>query len=178
MDSKDEYLMLREEILHHDSIENNTINFMYVFVSAILTISLNQEDALYVLIAYIVTIPAYRIVWSKRKGICKIGAYLNVFLEGKEYNWERRSCKMYDNPPNWVSSKIQSFNFPFLFVSTFVLIVFLTKIKWDKLENTIEFIRLLIGVLLYGVQISMILSHRKISSEDFIPIWKDVKDKE
>lgn len=178
MDTKDEYLMLRNEILHHNTLENNTINFLYVFISAILVFSLNQEDSLYVLIAYVVIIPSYRIVWSKRKGICKIGAYLNVFLEGKEFNWERRNCKMYDNAPNWISSKIQSFNFPFLFISTFVLIVFLTKIKWDNLEKTREFIRLLIGILLYGVQIIMILRHRKISSEDFISIWKGIKDKE
>lgn len=35
-ESKDEYLMLREEILHLDSITNNTINFFMLLLLLIL----------------------------------------------------------------------------------------------------------------------------------------------
>lgn len=60
------------------------------------------------------------IVVSQFKNIYKIGAYLYVFHEGNDFNWERRSRKFYKeaskHSDNWLTN-IQSFNFPFLFVS-------------------------------------------------------------
>lgn len=173
-----EYLMLREEILHLSTLENNTINFFYTFVSVVLVYAINKSDSLYTLISYVIIIPAYQMVWSKRKGICKIGAYLYVFQEGKKFNWERRSCKMYNDAPKWISSKIQSFNLPFLFVSTFVTIIFFIKTQWNNIGNTGEFIKVIIALSLYIMQLSMIIKHRKISIEKYIPIWKVVKNEE
>ena len=43
-ESKDEYLMLREEILHLDSIANNTINFFYAYISAYISFALTQYE--------------------------------------------------------------------------------------------------------------------------------------
>lgn len=125
--NKDEYLMLREEILHLSTLQHNTINFFYIFVSAVLLFGIEQTNSLYILISYVVIIPAYLLVLSELKGIYKIGAYLYVFQEGKKFNWERRSSRMYGGAPKWVSNRVQSFNYPFLFVSTFVMIIFFYK---------------------------------------------------
>lgn len=111
--SEEEYLMLRDEILHLSNMENNIMNFFYVSVATILTFSLTQQDTMFILLPYIIIIPSYRLVLSKMKGIYKIGAYMYVFLEGKTFNWERRTSKFYSKLPNVFGGKVQSFNWPF-----------------------------------------------------------------
>ena len=86
---KEEYLMLREEILQLNTIINSTINFFYVFVSAVLLFAINQTDSLYVLLTYLIIFPAYAIALSKAIGTYRIGGYLYVFCEGSDFNWER-----------------------------------------------------------------------------------------
>ena len=58
LEMKEEYLMLREEILHLDSVVNNTINFFYVFMATYVAFSLTQEDTIFILLSFIVT-PVY-----------------------------------------------------------------------------------------------------------------------
>ena len=41
---KDEYLMLRDEILHLDTIVSNTITFFYAFIASFLAFALTQTD--------------------------------------------------------------------------------------------------------------------------------------
>ena len=176
--SKEEYLMLREEILHLDTIVNNTINFFYVFVSTILAFSITQEDSLFTLISYVVIIPAYLMVLSKEKGIFKIGAYLYVFQEGKEFNWERRSRKMYSNNTEPILYKIHSFNFPFLFVSTFVTVIFFIKTDWDAICMVSEFVKMVIAVILYITQLMLIIKNRRVSARPYIALWEKVKNEE
>ena len=89
--AKDEYLMLREEILHLDSITNNTINFFYAFIAAYIAFALTQEDTIFILLSFIGIIPPYLIVLNKMNALCKIGAYLYVFHEGGSFKWERRN---------------------------------------------------------------------------------------
>ena len=51
LEMKEEYLMLREEILHLDSVVNNTINFFYVFMATYVAFSLTQEDTIFILLS-------------------------------------------------------------------------------------------------------------------------------
>ena len=176
--SKDEYLMLREEILHLDSIINNTINFFYAFVATIITFSITQDDSMFVLISYIVIIPAYLMVLSKEIGIFKIAAYLHVFLEGEEFNWERRNRKLYSNDSAPILYKIQSFNFPFLFVSTFVTIIFCIKTEWNNICSTYESIKIFIAIGLYIIQLVLIIKNRRVSAKPYRELWDKVKKEE
>lgn len=89
-----EYLMLREEILHLDSLINNTISFFYTFMATYLAYALSQDDTILFVLSYMVIVPAYMIVLSKMQGICKIGAYLKVVHEGNEFNWETKNMKL------------------------------------------------------------------------------------
>lgn len=178
MKNDKEYLMLREEILHLDTVINNTINFFYAFVGAVLAYSIKQEDALFTLLPWVIIIPAYRIILGKRKNIFRIAAYLNVFHEGKVYNWERRQKRMYDTTSYGRTKKISSFNYPFIFVSTFVMIIFLLKTKWSGLGFNVELIKFIIGIVLYVMQIVAIIKNRKIDSEKYIWQWKKIKEEE
>lgn len=176
--SKDEYLMLREEILHLDTVVNNTINFFYVFVSAVLAFTITQDDSMFVLISYIVIIPSYLMVLSKEKMIFKIGAYLNVFHEGKKFNWERRNRILYSHDSVPILYKFQSFNFPFLFVSTFITLIFCAKTDWHKICIADEVIKVVMSISLYIVQLVMIVKNRRISSKPYITLWENVKNQE
>ena len=48
-----EYLMLRDELLHLDTVVNNTINFFYVFIASFIAFALTQEDTIFILLSYI-----------------------------------------------------------------------------------------------------------------------------
>lgn len=173
-----EYLMLREEILHLDTIINNTINFFYVFVSAVLAYAISQEDAVFVLIPWVVIIPSYRIIVGKRKNIFRIAAYLNVFHEGEDFNWERRQKKMYDTSSYGKSKKLSSFNYPFIFVSTLVMIIFCIKINWSEIGMNIEALKIALGMILYVAQIGTIIKNRILDADKYVLQWEKIKRNE
>lgn len=173
-----EYLMLREEIMLLGNIVNNTIKFFYVFVSAVLLFGITQEDSLYILISYIVIIPAYMLVASKINGERKIGAYLYVFHEGQDFNWETRNKKLYEKSKKQLSNKISSFNYPFFFVSTFVTIIFLSKTNWGNVGMTFEFLKITIAIGLYVTQLVLIKKNQKVTIDKYIPYWEEIKQNE
>lgn len=174
--SKDEYLMLRDEILHLDLLVNNTINFFYVFVSAVLLYSLKEKNVVSMLISYIVIIPAYIIAMDKTKNMYKIGAYLRVFHEGNEFNWETRNAKLYQDPKFAKLSKMSAFNLPFLFVSSFVTILFMARIDWNSVGETIEFLKVVIAIILYSVQLILIIKNGRIKYFDYVEFWEKQKN--
>lgn len=177
--SNEEYLMLRDEILHLSNMENNIMNFFYVSVATIMAFSLTQQDTIFILLPYIIIIPAYRLVLSKMKGIYKIGAYMYVFLEGKTFNWERRTSKFYRKLPNTFGGKVQSFNWPFLFTSVFVTIVFILRTEWMQIfDEVYEGAKVIMAALLFIVILSMILKNRRFDIHNYLSCWEDVKSEE
>lgn len=171
---KDEYLMLREEILHLDSIVNNTINFFYVFIASYSAFALLQEDTLFILLSYIVIIPAYLIVLNKMQAMCKIGAYLKIFHEGKEFNWETRHMQ-YKNIYESSHFRVISWHFPFLLVSVSVSILFLFKTDWNSIGSGWEIFKLLICFISMIFILYKLLAFKNISPADYIDKWLKVK---
>lgn len=147
--SKDEYLMLREEMLHLESIINNTINFFYVFIASFLAFALTKNDTIFLLVSYIITIPAYLIVLSKMEGMCRIGAYLCVFHEGKEFNWETRNMKYKENRGRKTFTYLISSNFPFVFVNVAVFVLYLYRTPWDYFYNIYEICKFFLAVIMF-----------------------------
>ena len=175
---KEEYLMLREEILQLNTIINSTINFFYVFVSAVLLFAINQTDSLYVLLTYLIIFPAYAIALSKAIGTYRIGGYLYVFCEGSDFNWERRNKKLYDFPEFRTFKIISAFNLPFLFVSSFVTIIFLMKTDWGSINTLWECSKIVLAITFYIVQIALIIKYRRIGIEEYIKLWERIKKEE
>lgn len=85
-----EYELLRNEMMesYRAITQYNTV--LYTATATILALVLQRDEYLLCLIPYIVIIPLFLLCESKRNGICRIAAYMNVFLEGDEFNWERR----------------------------------------------------------------------------------------
>ena len=138
--------------------------------------AIGQEDALFVLVPWVVIIPAYRIVLGKRKNIFRIAAYLNVFHEGKSFNWERRQRRLYETSSYGKSKKMNSFNYPFIFVSTLVMIIFAMKVNWIEVGMNIELLKIILGVVLYAMQIGAVIKNRKIDADKYITQWEKIKE--
>lgn len=93
--------------------------------------ALKQDDTIFILMSYIVIIPSYLIVVSKAQGMCKIGAYLKIFHEGEEFNWESRRIMYQEKSEKNIFKYIISMNFPFIFVNISVGILYLYFTPWD-----------------------------------------------
>ncbi len=173
-ESKDEYLMLREEILHLDNITNNTINFFYAFIAAYIAFALAQDDTVFLLLSFIGIIPPYLIVLNKMNALCKIGAYLYVFHEGKSFNWEKRNMSYKDKYES-STFRVISWHFPFIFVSIAVSGLLLYKTKWLSI-STIDIIKILICFALLLIVLIKACKNRNISPKVYVKKWKELKD--
>ena len=88
--NNDEYKILRDEINQsYQSITSYNIA-LYTASSVIFAFALGQPGFWYCLVPLMVILPLYLLCEDERRKICWIGAYLNVFCEGKGFFWERR----------------------------------------------------------------------------------------
>ena len=178
MDKKDEYLMLREEILHLDTIINNTINFFYAFMASYIAFALTQDDTIFLLLSYMIILPAYLIVLSKIQGMSKIGSYLYVFhekLNGSIFKWETRNFEYRKDNKKGIFANIISSNFPFLFVSISVMMLFFYNTKWNEICTIYEYIKI-IACIIFNFRLLLIMyKNRKIGTIYYISKWKDIK---
>lgn len=169
--SKDEYLMLREEILHLDTVVNNTINFFYAFMATYLAFALTRYDTVFILLSYIIMIPAYLIILSKMKGMSKIGAYLKVFYEGQEFNWETRNLKyIEDNNQIMIPS-----NFPFVFVNIAVFALILYHTKWTTPMACYESVKIILAIVMFVSLMILTLKNRNINTRSCLEKWEKIK---
>lgn len=176
MDMDKEYLMLREEILHVDTVINNTISFFYVFIASYLAFALTQEDTVFILLAYIVIIPAHLIVTSKMRGMTKIGAYLYFFYERSEkskFHWESRNIKFKDKNKD-IFSHVLSGDIPFILVGLFMLLLHIYQIDWSNRISKIETIKLGINAILMITVWILALKNRKTTIKKYILSWEKV----
>ena len=172
--SKNEYLMLREEILHLDNITNNTINFFYAFIATYIAFALKQEDTIFILLSFIGIIPPYLIVLNKMSALCKIGAYLYVFQEGKKFKWERRHMRYKDKYESSIF-RVISWHFPFIFVSLAVSGLLLYKTNWLSI-SVIDIIKILICFALLLIVLIKSYKNRNISPKVYVGKWEEIRN--
>ena len=168
-----EYLMLRDEIIHLDELVNNTINFSYVFVAAILSFALTKSDSTFVLMVYVAVLPTYIIVLSKSLQIYRITAYLYVFCEGEDSNfkWEhRRHQYIRDNNGMALNNEPRSFHWPFLIADIATFMLFLQRNTWD-VHGIIKFIIALICLMAI---IILFLKYKNYETQNYIEAWEKV----
>lgn len=173
--SKDEYLMLREEIIHLDALTNNILNFFYIFMATYISVVLDKNDTIYILMTHIVIIPAYLIVIGKRMATCKISAYMLVFLEGEDFNWETRKLRSKSRSVPIIFHFIHSTHFPFIFVNIAVFILWFSGSNWGIPLTSYEMGKLIIEIVCLLVFLILLIENRKISINDYIDKWEKVK---
>lgn len=172
-----EYLFLREEIINNYTIESNIMNFLYITISTILVFSIQQSDNIYILVSYIVLIPAYAFVWSKEYAIFRIAAYLCVFHEGAEFNWESRNQIFFKKKAKNILDFMPSYYFPFIFISTLNTFLFFYKMKWNNI-NIFEIIKAIFAIGIYFLFMFIIVKNRTLKTETYIKDWKKIKEQD
>lgn len=172
---KEEYLMMRDEILNLNTLVNNTINLVYTFIAAYLAIIIKQNDTIYIILAYVVIIPAYLVVLSKIQGQCKIGAYLYVYEKKLAHNfhWETYNKIFREQNPN-IFSHLLSGNAPFLFISICILLLHIYKIDWSQPVPQIEILKLGINIILFSFVMFIIYKNRNLTTADYISKWERI----
>ena len=162
--SKEEYLMLREEILHLDNIVHNQISVLYVTVAYIFAFSINQANSMLFLITYVVILPVYLIVVNKSDGMYKISGYLASHLEGEKFNWENNLIKFNNNYKKVRPYTKQAYDFPFIFSSVLTTLLFFMTIDYNKIYTTYIIIQIIIACILFTCVILIFISRYKIKN--------------
>lgn len=172
--SKEEYLMLRDEIIHLDAMINNTINFFYIFIASFLAFALTKSDTIYILLSHIVTFPTYMIVTGRRIAICKIAAYLHVFHEGEMFNWETRSLEFRSNNRPKIFGYIDDIHIPFLFVNIAIFLLYIHHTHWNELFTIYEMSKFFFEIIIFIVFIILVTKNRKVSTAYYVEDWKRI----
>lgn len=173
---KDEYLMLRDEILHLSEVENNIINIFYTSVTAILAFALSQCDNIFLLLPYMVIIPSYLMFISKSEAIYKIATYLYEFHECEDmFIWEHRNREFAKKKNNLLLNDI-SYNLPFLFANILTIALFVLKFNWRNITDMYEWIKFFIAISLFGCTIYLVRKKGKVDIEYYGEIWKEIKE--
>lgn len=170
--NKDEYLMLRDEILHSDVVVNNTINFFYIFMASFLAFAITQNDTVFILLSYVIIIPAYLIVHNKMEAMAKIGAYLHVFQEGEKFNWETRNMEYIRKHPGHIAAP----NLPFIFVNFSIFILLLLRTQWKSPFFLYEITKVIIGCCLFLGMSLFLLKNKLFKTRDRVTLWEEIKE--
>ncbi len=109
------------------------------------------------------------------QAICKIGAYLKIFHEGTNFNWETSHMKYKDK---YESSKFRiiSWHFPFILVSLAVSVIFSFKIKWNCILSLYEISKIGVYIIMFSSICYKVIKYRNISPRDYIDRWIEVKE--
>lgn len=178
MIGKEEYLFLREEILKDSTAVQNYRNVMYATVAAVYTFAFTQSEPLIFLVPIFIIIPIYKMCMARTSSMCRIGAYLLVFLEGEEFHWETRLHK-YDEVYTISIKKATVSPYSISILISIVLCV--SRINFDCILSPDNIVRIgiCVGVGIVCFRIIRAGQINYIEEKDkYIKRWKYIKEKE
>lgn len=105
MEDSKEYELLRNEMMNTYTRIQNDFSIYTSIIIAILTLTLKIEIK-YLLLPCLLILPLYFEIEARHDSVARLGAYLYVFHEGKEFNWERRHHYFDEKGYNKWSGKI------------------------------------------------------------------------
>lgn len=85
-----EYELLRQEILDKINAIVQYNILLYTATTAVLAFAFEKENPFLCLLPYVVILPIYLMVEELHNITSNIAAYMIVFLEGTDHNWETR----------------------------------------------------------------------------------------
>lgn len=162
--SKDEYLMLREEILHLDNIIHSQISVLYVAVASILALAITQTNSLLYLITYVVILPVYLVVVNKSDGMYKISGYMASYLEGEDFNWENNLIRFNNKYKKVRHYTKQAYDFPFIFSSILTTILFFMFVDYNEIKSFYIIVQITIACFLFICVMLIFFSRYKIKN--------------
>lgn len=173
-----EYELLREEMMEDYRAISNYNIALYSVVAAVFGLSLTQNVFYLSLTVYIAILPLFLLCESKRKNICFIAAYMAVYLEGEDFNWETRHQvyeKKYAVKRNWHSL------FPYYFVGTLCSALSIIKLLFS---DQLAILMIVISIVICIITIAVFAYMRKQSinyvnlRQEMKAQWEKVKSSE
>lgn len=181
-----EYELLRTEIMSDLETLRVYNNLLFTVVTAILAFTIDSNFFLASMIPYIVIVSMFQLLNISHRGICKVGTYLSVFLEGDEHNWETRTAKF---DVESLSHKKDPFRVSYL-LRYYLLSVICSSITVYKLFNSKSMsnyalsVKYSIGALIVLFTIGICYYYYRnafsyIEQRDkMMRIWAEIKSKE
>ena len=162
----DEYILLKQEINYHMEKLHDISNMMYVSSVAIWVLIHDMNNAFLYLLPLIVIIPSYLNSLRHTLSMYLIASYLKTFLEGKEFNWQRRYDK-FMNRANFRIKRVIMVDY-----SYFLMLAACFGMCFYNLEPA-DNLNLVKAILFFVILIciaTIITSNKKIDT-----IWDSVK---
>jgi len=175
----EEYKLLREEMLSLVNIRFTTINILYTGVSAILALGISLANPLIFLLSFCVIIPTYYMVMDNNKSIKKIGAYLQVFHENFEFNWESRLFEFEKNINGSTRTPAYSFMFPFYILGFIAIGLFFLYFDFSVQVKDARLVELMVAFVLFGLTLLFTIKHNQVKKikGHFVLEWERIKNR-
>lgn len=95
MNNNEEFSSLRDEIIESITLQNNYIVAMYTIAVTIMVFAIEKNNSVLFLMPYMILFPFQSIINSKRDGMLKMGAYIEVYY-GQDFKWEHTNYLITD----------------------------------------------------------------------------------
>lgn len=179
MKSTKEYKMIKDEIMYMHKAIQELRSILYVAVASVLTFAVGKTTPLLCLVPYCVIIPTYIVTIDYQFSMWKLGAYLLVFQEGKEYNWETRLHIFNTKEARKSRGSAKSFHSPFIATALICTILFFAKIDYKNISHE-SWMQIVLAILLLAAVLCYRISRRNpdAAKSEFIKEWTAVKKNE
>ena len=179
-----EYERLSSEILGmgNEIVQYNSI--LYTATAAILVFAFEKGNYLYFLLPYVVIIPLQLLTENSRRNICRLYAYMFVFLEGKEYLYERRHQKYNENVrtkdgPILTTLKQMRYRFQYFLVLILCAVLSIHRVISGDIEKKYPLAIFISVIMIFAVVIMAVnLTDYIETTQTFISRWQAIKDAE
>lgn len=179
VNKKDEYVILRDEILLAMETVKNYRIMVYTIVIAILAFAFDKENPWLFLLPFIAIIPLYFLAMHQIDSTMRIGAYIYVFLEPEiDIKWETNLYQYDILHKNQESTKKSSID-PYVIMSicclvlSFINLDFSNIHKWDMLSCF--FAQVALALYSFWCFKSKHLDYLE-TKEKYIEEWKSIKN--
>lgn len=135
MDKKEEYLMLREEIMMSMEVVKNYRTMLYTIVVAILAFAFEKENPWLFLAPFAAILPLYLLAMQQIDSTLRIGAYIYVFLEPyTDFKWETNLYKYDQMHKRQYSTKKSSID-AYVILSMCCIALSIANLDYANIQN-------------------------------------------
>ncbi len=180
--SKDEYMMIREEMMFNQKRQDSITQFTYTTAVAIWAAALTVNNAWIVYSSLFVTLLMALRISDCRRAISFLAGYMKVMLEPNiEFEWETMSCKYYEThrrtAMEWLLYVGSKFDFAILSIVSSILFWGLrdwTFIVHDSL--ILAYVVLIVQIFIVAFEILLYFKYSSVASmkNKFISNWEVV----
>lgn len=173
-----EYELLRAEMMDLFKAVTQYGTVLYSAVAAILAFALQRDEFYLCMVPYVAILPLFLLSESKNRGICKIAAYMYVFLEEDEFHWEHRHHEL-----EIINSKKQRRGsvIPYYYLAITCSAAALFKVYANQDGWALKGIESLIVIVITVISI-IVMKKNKVNfnetRKEFITQWEAIKQSE